>query len=270
MEYLQNFNYKILGNLQSEKYLVFLHGLMGSGINWSSIAKLFAEDYQILIYDQRGHGRSFQPQEGYHPNDYAEDLYKILRELDWDKINLVGHSMGGRNALSFAQLYPDSLQKLVIEDISPSIKIDAIEPMRNLINSVPVPFTNKKESQQFFKTEFLKQFENQEEAQVFAQFFQMNIIEKRTGVADWRCFKPGILQTLEAGRRQDAWPIVAGLSMPSLFIFGENSAEYDKEEESRLLTHSNIKTHCISNSGHWVHFDQAKEFVTVLQSFLRE
>ena len=112
MEYLQNFNYKILGNLQSEKYLVFLHGLMGSGINWSSIAKLFAEDYQILIYDQRGHGRSFQPQEGYHPNDYAEDLYKILRELDWDKINLVGHSMGGRNALSFAQLYPDSLQKL--------------------------------------------------------------------------------------------------------------------------------------------------------------
>jgi len=44
---------------------------------------------------------------------------KILDELQWQKVNLVGHSMGGRNALEFAHEHPERLQSLVIEDIGP-------------------------------------------------------------------------------------------------------------------------------------------------------
>ncbi len=268
MEYLQNFNFKITGNIESDNYLVFLHGLMGSGINWSRIAKLFGEDYQILLYDQRGHGRSFKPKTGYHPNDYAEDLVIIIDELGWDKISLVGHSMGGRNAIHFVGNYPERIHKAVIEDISPSVRKDSIDSMKKLINSVPVPFTDKKTAQNFFKDQFLEQFTNKEQGKVIAQFFMMNIIEKSSGIADWRFFKQGILETLVLGRNESAWETVDDLKVPTLFLYGGQSDELTESDLERLKKNNHIKTRCIQGAGHWVHFDQPEEFGKVLGEFL--
>lgn len=267
MDYLQNFHYKVSGNFSSKNYLVFLHGLMGSGVNWNRIAKAFDGEAQILTFDQRGHGRSFKPKSGYDPNDYAEDLKKIIDELGWDKINLVGHSMGGRNALTFAGKYPESVNQLVIEDISPSIKLSSIDSMKTLINSVPVPFTSKKAASEFFNSDFLNQFKDKKRGQAVAQFFNMNMIEKSSGAADWRFFKQGILDSLELGRRQDAWPIVSELEAETMFIYGDQSGELSDEDLTKLSELEHIKTRCIKNSGHWVHFEQAEEFIKVLKEF---
>ncbi len=267
MDFLQNFKYKISGNLSSSKYLVFLHGLMGSGMNWQKIASHFKEDYQILTFDQRGHGRSFQPQSGYDPKDYATDLFKIVQELGWDKINLVGHSMGGRNALAFASLYPKHLRSLLIEDISPSRRLDSIDRMKRLINSVPVPFVSKKEASQFFKDGFLQQFDDKTIGKNIAQFFYMNITESASGSADWRFYKPGILESLELGRKQDAWPSVMGLKVPTLFVYGENSDELSPEDLQQLADISHTETRCVKDAGHWVHFDQPEDFVKVTKEF---
>ena len=113
MSFLNHFNYQLLGDPQAPK-LVFLHGLMGSAANWRKITTAFTEKYHILLYDQRGHGRSFQPSSGYKPEDYASDLQQILKELGWEKIFLVGHSLGGRNALNFAFKNPKNLTCLGI------------------------------------------------------------------------------------------------------------------------------------------------------------
>ena len=110
---IEQFHHQISGNPSGNK-LVFLHGLMGSMTNWRRITPAFENDYQILTYDQRGHGRSFHPQHGYKPTDFAGDLKAILDELGWYNIHLVGHSMGGRNALEFAYLFPRRADKLVI------------------------------------------------------------------------------------------------------------------------------------------------------------
>ena len=85
MDFIDNFNYRITGNPDAPK-LVFLHGLMGFSNNWRSIAREFEKQFHILVYDQRGHGRSFRPDTGYGPEDYAEDLKKILDSLAWDKV----------------------------------------------------------------------------------------------------------------------------------------------------------------------------------------
>ena len=266
MDYLQNFHYRVSGNFGSKNYLVFLHGLMGSGVNWNRIAKAFESEAQVLTFDQRGHGRSFKPKEGYSPRDYADDLHKILNELGWDKINLVGHSMGGKNAIVFAHTYPERVNRLVIEDISPSIRLSSIESMSALINSVPVPFESKQQAGRFFNGEFLNQFENETRGQAVAQFFNMNIIEK-SGKADWRFYKPGIMKTLELGRTMDSWPLVSALKPETLFVYGADSGELSSDDLTRLEDLSQIKTRCINNAGHWVHFEQAEEFIKVLQEF---
>lgn len=119
MGYLENFNYSITGQGNEAPKLVFLHGVMGFGLNWRTITKVFDPYFRCLVYDQRGHGRSFHPESGYAPEDYANDLEQILEELSWNKISLVGHSMGGRNALEFAHRFSARVEKLVIEDIGP-------------------------------------------------------------------------------------------------------------------------------------------------------
>src|SRR5436305_14748609 len=109
--FLDNFHYQITGVTEASggeaPKLVFLHGVMGYSANWRRIARAFEHTHHVLVYDQRGHGRSFQPPTGYAPEDYASDLEKILDELGWGAIQLVGHSMGGRAALHFAYESPD-------------------------------------------------------------------------------------------------------------------------------------------------------------------
>ena len=176
--------------------------------------------------------------------------------------------MGGRNALNFAANYPDRLNKLVIEDISPSVKLKSIDEMKTLINRVPVPFKNKEQAQLFFKDEFLKNFSDKKQAHIIGQFFNMNIVEKASGVADWRFYKPGILETLELGRKEDAWHIVNQLKSQTLYIYGENSNEITKDELAKIELNNAIKTYCVKGAGHWVHFDQPEDFTKSLSEFL--
>ena len=62
---------------------------MAFSANWRKIASRLESEFQCLIYDQRGHGRSFKPETGYTPEVFAEDLYKITNELGWDRFHLV-------------------------------------------------------------------------------------------------------------------------------------------------------------------------------------
>src|ERR1700722_10818094 len=141
---IKDFHYFISGRPQSDKtapWIVFLHGMLGSAANWRRITPAFEGDFRILVYDQRGHGKSFHPLRGYAPEDFAEDLRFLMDHLEIEKANLVGHSMGGRNALCFSGLSPERVSHLVIEDIGPegSVK-NGLELVKKL-KAVPVPFS---------------------------------------------------------------------------------------------------------------------------------
>ncbi len=157
--FLSNFNYSILGSNESQR-VVFVHGLMAFSANWRKIASRIQNDFQCLIYDQRGHGRSFKPPSGYTPEDFAQDLDKITTELGWTSFHLVGHSMGGRNAMVFADLFPQKVRTLTIEDMGPDSDSQAVKYYENMLNFIPTPFLNKDEYKQFFLQRFEKEFKS--------------------------------------------------------------------------------------------------------------
>ena len=112
--FLSQFHYSVVGNPENPKKIVFVHGLMAFAANWRKIASRLENDFCCLIYDQRGHGRSFKPETGYSTKDFAMDLNKITSELGWSEFHLVGHSMGGRNAMVFAHLFPEKVKTFVL------------------------------------------------------------------------------------------------------------------------------------------------------------
>lgn len=99
--------------------VVVLHGLFGSGRNWSAVARRLAgTGHPVHALDLRNHGAA-----GWDPvMDYpamAADVVETIRDLGLDRPLLVGHSMGGKAAMTVALTTPDAIRGLVVVDIAP-------------------------------------------------------------------------------------------------------------------------------------------------------
>lgn len=99
--------------------MVFLHGWAGSGRYWQSTAHALLDDFDCLLYDLRGFGRSkCQPQDnhnlGYDLTEYAEDLEVLLNQLRLDKVYINAHSMGASIATLFFNRYPQKVAKGIL------------------------------------------------------------------------------------------------------------------------------------------------------------
>lgn len=280
--YLAQFNYQFLRPAgisvgpddfrRSElRRFVFLHGLMGYGANWRKITSGLGPNDIALVYDQRGHGKSWKPLTGYSPEDYAEDLELIRQEIGWEQFYLVGHSMGGRNALVYASRFPDRVQKLLIEDIGPELRPNSIDYYRRMLDSAPTPFVSKLAAKEFFLNVFPKLGFSQHQPETLGQYLYSNIIETPDGRADWRFSKEAMLLSASQGQEQDRWNDLKNLSMPTLLIRGEQSAELTHEVYEKMLAcNSKIQGQVIDNAGHWVHSDQPQLFLQVMLNFFDE
>lgn len=262
--YLENFNYQILGNNANPK-LVFLHGLMGFGSNWKTMARHFEENFQILLYDQRGHGRSFQPQTGYRIEDYVFDLEHILSELGWEKVILVGHSMGARVAAAFAEKNPQKTVKLILVDMGPTSDIATMISTEEKIKSVPVPFASREDARAFFDGPFLDKYKNE----TVKQFFYANLESKEDGSMKWRFYLPGILETLWQSRTSNQWRAYSHFSMSTLLVRGEKSTDFSQPLFDEVLEkNKNIRGVVVPGAGHWVHVEKPQELHQIFADFL--
>ncbi len=266
MSVLENIHYLISGNPDGRRW-VFVHGLMGFLNNWQRITSSMAETECCLSYDQRGHGKSFKPESGYAPEDYAQDLKELTDALGWDRFILVGHSMGGRNVLVFASLFPEKVEKLIIEDIGPNTSLAAHTYYSNLLNSVPTPFATREAARDFFKNEFPSKVKTTEPPNVLASFLYANLIEK-DGTWDWRFLKKGILESVQAGHKEDRWHLVESLRVPTLWLRGGISKELKSETFQKILTlNPMIQGVEIEGSGHWIHSEKPLEFSQAVKNF---
>lgn len=266
--YKDQFHYSILGSAEKSQ-VVFVHGLMAFSANWRKIASRIEDSYQCLIYDQKGHGRSFKPSSGYTPEALAEDLYKITEELGWSRFHLVGHSMGARVAMVFADRYPEKLNTLTLEDMGPDVQPESYRYYEKMLNIVPTPFANKEQMKSFFSERFLQLFQPKEPPAVLVSFLQANMEEKPGGEYDWRFSKQAIIDIVREGHKKDRWFEVSSFKIPVLLIRGENSHILSSGVfEKMQLLNPLIEAVEVQAAGHWVHYEKYEEFTEILLSFL--
>jgi pimeloyl-ACP methyl ester carboxylesterase len=96
--------------------IVFLHGLASSAQTWNLVAPLLASEFRVLAIDERGHGQSDQPEQGYDLQTFVQDVVGITSALGLERYALVGQSWGGHVALEVAAQYPDAVSHLVLVD----------------------------------------------------------------------------------------------------------------------------------------------------------
>lgn len=99
--------------------VIFLHGITDSWHSFESVLPLLPESIHAFAITQRGHGDSERPARGYQSRDFAADVAAFIRDNKLGQAIVVGHSMGGVNALRFAVDYPQLTKAIVIIDSDP-------------------------------------------------------------------------------------------------------------------------------------------------------
>ncbi len=248
---------KILGDGNA---LIILHGLLGMGDNWITLGRKFAnKGFQVHLIDQRNHGKSFHDDEMNY-EVMVEDLHHYLSENKLTNISLLGHSMGGKTAMNFALKYPDLVKKMIIVDIAPKYypphHLFIFEAIEKLDLSIPRR-----------RQELEKDLSQYIESSQIRQFILKNLGRKSDGTFYWKPNISVLKQSLsDLGQ---ALPPMSSIPTDTLFIKGADSPYILKEDLSLIHAHfpkADITT--ITNSGHWVHAQQPKDFFQSSVNFL--
>ncbi len=99
--------------------VVLAHGFSDDGLCWTPVAEVLQADYDVIMVDARGHGRSDGPKGGYGSLEHAGDLAGVIGGLGLQRPAVLGHSMGAATALALAGTYPDLVRAILLEDPPP-------------------------------------------------------------------------------------------------------------------------------------------------------
>lgn len=97
--------------------LVLLHARIADSRMWDANWQLLTEQYTVLRYDLRGHGKSVMPA---GPFSHVADLAELLRVLHIEQVSLIGVSMGGEIAIDFTLEHPSNVAALIPVSCAPS------------------------------------------------------------------------------------------------------------------------------------------------------
>ncbi|MCG5502008.1 alpha/beta fold hydrolase [Ectothiorhodospira lacustris] len=251
-------HHKIMG---SGPPLLLLHGLYGSGVNWQGHARTLAARYRVLLPDLRNHGQSPHTLQMDYPA-MATDLLALLNREDLEQALVVGHSMGGKVAMTLAQHHPERVRALVVADIAPvDYALDDREHTHILdsLQHLPLADLSRREDADIALARAIPET-------AVRRFLLMNLERGPEGFR-WRIPLDILQQALPT---LVGYPgIDARYEGPTLFIRGERS-DYVKDEYRPLIEarFPRARLMTLKGTGHWLHVQAPEPFGRILQGFL--
>lgn len=239
--------------------LVLIHGITSGRWSWDTVTDRLAEQYELFIYDQRGHGSSRKPNHGYLLADYANDLDLVLDHFGIERPLIIGHSLGGMVTLEWAIRQPDRAKALVIED----------SPMRR----------GGENTDELFGGWLALNAMSVEEAE---ETYRSNNPAMSAEEASKRALSvttvaQGVLSDLRDAMRSHQGESVIesyrGIVSPTLLVAGDLSAggmvpEIDVDEFKATLPNASVVT--MPGVGHNLHREQPAAFLDAVLPFLAD
>lgn len=241
-------NYKRLGEGEP---LIILHGLMGMLDNWQSHARKLSEYYDVIIVDQRNHGRSQHSVRPFTYDAMTEDLEELIDELFLSDVNLLGHSMGGKTVMKFAQKYPMLVNKLIVADIGPKAYPVHHQKIIQGLRNVPLDTLEKRTDANDYLAKYIG-------VEGIRQFLMKSLYRKKDKTFAYRFNLDVIDRDIEL---VGAAVHDAVYEKEVLFIRGSES-DYIKDSDwqgiKEWFPQAELKT--VEGAGHWLHAEQPEAF----------
>jgi non-heme chloroperoxidase len=255
----------------SGKPVVLIHGYPLNGASWEKqIAVLLAAGHRVITYDRRGFGKSSQPTTGYNYDTFAEDLHKIITQLQLHDFALAGFSMGGGEVARYIGKYGSKgVSKAVFISAVPPYLLKAADNPEGVDGSVFEGIEKAVAADRYaFFTEFFKNFYN-------TDVLLGKRVSEQTVQASWNVAagaSPTASLACVATWHEDFRKDLARVDVPTLVIHGDadrilpisasgqRTAKLVKNARSIVVKGG---PHCIT----WTHADQVN---SELANFLGE
>lgn len=251
---LLNYKLRISNNQNKIIPIIMLHGLFGNLSNLNTLSTSLLKYFDIIQIDLRNHGQS-----PHHPimtyTAMAQDIINLLNYLLINKCIVIGHSMGGKVAMTLGILAENRIEKIIIIDIAPkkynTCTYQNILSVINYVNSAKI--TNKNDIFNFMQQYHIKPniiLFLLKSYQKGKWNFNFDVIKKnKDKINDW-------------AMHQICWKTC-------LFIKGALSS-YIKDSYIYNIYHqfplSHI--HTVPNATHWVHYDNPKYVYNIIKNFI--
>jgi len=247
--------------------MVLLHGLRGHAHSWDDFSAAICQDYQVLALDQRGRGETDWAKDGDYTTDaYVADLAGFCEALGLDSFVLVGHSMGGRNSMTFAARHPSKLKKLVLVDVGPDLEARGGQRISQEVINVPEEFDSFDALVDYMSKQ--NRFASDRVLRRRLQYASKGLPNGKFG---WRYD----LEIREQRRRGDVppnpdlWPELPKISCPTLIVRGMETDLLSPQTAQRMLdTIPNAQMVEIPQAGHMVFEDNPDGFNEAVKPFL--
>jgi len=242
------------------KPFLILHGFLGMGDNWKTMAKrIVALGFEVHLIDQRNHGHSFHD-DLFDYETLVVDLANYIAHYQLDDVVLMGHSMGGKTAMLFAVTYPEKTQKLIVVDIAPKAYPVHHDFILQGLKALDFEQIKSRKAAEEVLEKHIPDFG-------VRQFLMKNLYWKSKGQLALRINLDVLDDTIiEIGQALPAMTVYEG---KTLFLRGENSPYIKNSDFSLIEAHfpkSKIVT--IARSGHWLHAENPSDFFAALVAFL--
>lgn len=247
--------------------LLMLHGFTGCAEDWDGFAGRLPGNYKAAAADLPGHGMTSSPGDlvYYQSDSLAEEIKFICDSLNFDKAIVLGYSMGGRAALTFAAKYPERIRGLILESTSPGLKEaeeraarkENDEALARLIEEKGIgEFTDRWAEAPIFRTQ------RGLPAEVLNAIRTLRLKNSITGLSNsLRGFSTGIMPEL--------WSSLEKLKFPILLISGELDEKFTAINREMKRALPDAEHVVIESAGHNTHLERPEVFLNLVLEFLR-
>jgi len=241
--------------------VLIAHGLFGWKRNWAGIAKHLAETHRVFTIDMRNHGESpHAPEMSYI--DMAADMASFIERKDLGAIPVIGHSMGGKAAMTLALSRPELVERLLVLDIAP---VDYAHDYVDYIAAMQgIDLSNVTR-----RSDIEPVIAGVAEDRSVQAFLMQNLTTADTGGYRWRVNLDALQRHMAEIMSFPRFESAQAYTGPTLFLGGselDRITPHYQGEIDRLFPAAEIDF--IDKAGHWVHADQPEAVLKRLQAFL--
>lgn len=239
--------------------IVLLHGFCGSHEYWNKIIPDLSKKHRVLAVDLRGHGQSSTAKDEYQIEHMADDIAKLMRNLEVEKATIIGHSLGGYVTLAFAERFPEMLHSFA------------------LIHSTALPDdesgkANRIKGMERIEKEGIEPFVQD----LIPKLLAPQNIEKCDGEIQFakqignKTSKYGAIGALQAMKnRGDRQKVLQNQELPILLIAGKNDGVIPPEK-TFLHNGDHIIERTLERSGHMGMLEESEQLTAIIFEFLEK
>ena len=243
--------------------VIFISGLAANHRTWAFQLLELKRYFHLIAVDNRGIGKSKRNFNGLTIESMATDIDELLSILGFEKVHLIGSSMGGMIALEYANKNPENVYSLILSSVPFLENCGPFGAFADDLKKLLVEGNPKKIFEGLASTHFSSDFLSDRRYEILVGLFERNPYDYPAETISLQ------INAIREWRNLRNWTL--GCSCPCMMIFGSEDKLIPVSETiditSKIFPHAVKKV--IQGAGHAVHVERHKEFNKIVLDFLR-